>query len=122
MRSSVCACVEAGSVYSRAARNCSDSFYVFKLPRTHIYLCTSGSRCPFSLRGKGQTQIFAEFGTLRLIDHLFGCYERPRKQGHICRGDTRRNSPAAKYPSTHVLGDRRNSEMFGDLMLCWHFD
>lgn len=56
------------------------------------YLRTSGSRCPFSLRGKGQTQILAEFGTLWLIDRLFGCYERPRKPVHICGGDTRGNT------------------------------
>lgn len=87
----ICMCM-CGGRFSVFTCGWLDRFYVFKLPHTHIYLHTSGSRCPFPLRGKGQTQILAEFGTLWLIDRLFGCYERPRKPGHICGGDTRGNT------------------------------
>lgn len=78
-------------MYSRAA-DWTVSTFSSCLVRT--FICARvGSRCPFfSLKGKGQTQILAEFGTLWLIDRLFGCYERPRKPGHTCGGDTRGNT------------------------------
>lgn len=90
MRSSICACVKAGSVYSHAA-----DWTVSTFSSCHIrtFICARVAvDVLFSLRGKGQTQILAEFGTLWLIDRLFGCYERPRKPGHICGGDTRGNT------------------------------
>lgn len=87
--------------------------------------------------GMTKTQIFAEFVFFCFFfpPELFICWddlvEKSRKAGCICRGRWVRgkweythdlNSHTVKHPSTHVLGDRRSSEMFGDLELVWHFD
>lgn len=47
----ICMCV-CGGRFSVFTCSGLDSFYIFKLPRTHIYLRTSGSRSPFFSQGK----------------------------------------------------------------------